>query len=139
MQPASWGMENNVGRLIEVRVRSLPDLAEVQRFWQRFGEIAARMQSSQIVICTDVHSILVLPPEVAEAMITGMQRDNPRLLRNGLLLGGSAIALLQVDRLIREANSPARKSFRDPESLIRWLDEILTQPEQQALRRFLGR
>lgn len=139
MQSASWGMENNVGRLLEVRIRSLPDLAEVQRFWQRFAQIGARMQTSQIVICTDVHSILVLPPEVADAMVAGMQRDNPRLLRNGVLLGGSAIVLLQVERLLREANSQARKSFREPDSLIRWLDEVLTQPEQQALRRFLGR
>lgn len=139
MDPAAWSMNNSIGRLVEVRIKSLPDPAEVQRFWRRFADLAAGLPAAvNFVICTDVQTVTVLPPEVADLLLAGMLRDNPRLERNGMLLGPGALVLLQAERLIREAQSPRRRSFREPEGLVRWLDEVLSEPERAALRRFLG-
>jgi hypothetical protein len=135
---AAWTIENNVGRLIEIRMQSLQTLAEVQQFWRSFGEVVNQLPAPSFVICTDVHQASVFPPDVADAMIAGMQRDNPRLERNGFLLGASAVFTLQVERMIREAHSPRCRSFREPIGLVHWLEEVLTGTESLALRRFLG-
>ncbi|MEO1170622.1 MAG: hypothetical protein AAFX94_01020, partial [Myxococcota bacterium] len=47
----------------------------------------------------------------------------------GLLVGDSATFILQMERVIREAGSPQRKTFRDFPALRQWLAPVLTPDE----------
>jgi len=74
-------------------------------------------------------------PEEARLLKRIMELDNSRLLRSAIYFGSnSATLLLQMERLIREAASPARKTFRDPQKLISWMSEVATSDEEQRIR-----
>ena len=45
---------------------------------------------------------------------------------------------LQVERMIRDANNPARRAFRDVGVLQTWLGEVLAAAEKTRLQEFLG-
>jgi hypothetical protein len=40
---------------------------------------------------------------------------------------------LQIQRMIREANNPNRRAFRDPDALVAWLGEVLSVQERIRL------
>jgi hypothetical protein len=46
--------------------------------------------------------------------------------------------VLQFLRVIREADLPDRKLFFDEQSLVSWLDEVLSPGERERLRVFLS-
>ena len=43
----------------------------------------------------------------------------------------------KIARMIREANHPDRKAFRDPKELLAWLGEVLTPLERARLAELL--
>jgi hypothetical protein len=90
------------------------------------------------VFCTDVRSAQVLPEEVAGRIVSLMRRLNAQLLRTAILLPplGATVGL-QFDRIVREAGSPSRRTFRDSHRAAHWLAEILTRDEQAGLSTFL--
>ena len=55
-----------------------------------------------------------------------------------MLIGESATFALQVERVIRAANSDHRRVFRRAEELETWLAESLNATERVRLRIFLG-
>ncbi len=44
---------------------------------------------------------------------------------------------MQIQRMIREANNPSRRAFRDPSELFEWLSEVLDAKERVRLRELL--
>ena len=129
---------NPAGRLVTFRVRSPLDDGNADRaaadLRRTIGAVAGR-----VVVCTDLTDARVLAPETSERFVAVMRADNPRLERSALLLGNnSATFVMQLERMVREADSPARRTFREASELVEWLRPSLTADEEAALAGFLG-
>jgi hypothetical protein len=124
------------GRLLEARISSPIALPEVAAFGKRLVQLLTPTRG-QVVICTDIRRANVFPPEVADAFVGLMKSDNPRLERSAFLVGESAMFGLQVERMLRDAGNPARKSFRDRAVLAAWLGELLDAKERARLAQYL--
>ncbi len=132
-------VENHTGRLVEVEVRSpvtgqeiAASDAAMQEVWQKLGRKA--------VICADYVHTTVLGETEAQALIAMFRRHNEHLERSAVLVSEqSAVAILQMERVIREAQLPTRRAFRDARALLDWLSEALSPREQERARFFLLR
>jgi len=72
-------------------------------------------------------------------MVTLMRADNPYIERSGILVSGSAVMSLQVQRMLSEAASTGkRQHFTAKELLYAWLDEVLLPEESLRLRAFIS-
>lgn len=126
------------GRLIEARLVSLADVDEVVRFERAMAQAFAAV-AGRSVICADWRQANILPPPIAERLMALLQRGNPHVERSALLLAREhATFNLQVERLVREAKNPARRTFRDAESMVAFVGEVLTPAETAHARAFLG-
>jgi hypothetical protein len=68
-----------------------------------------------------------------------LAKSNAHLERSAfLLLPEGALFHLQAERVVREAKSAVRRTFRDPRSLVAWLDDVLDDPERARVRAFLS-
>jgi hypothetical protein len=64
---------------------------------------------------------------------------NPRIERSAILhRDDQATSVLQVMRLIKEAQSPHRRVFTNPFEMQSWLGEVLNDTERERLRVFLA-
>ena len=91
------------------------------------------------MVCADWRQANILAPAVAERLTGLLQRGNPHVERSAILLAREhATFNLQVERLVREAKNPARRTFRDTESMVTFLGEVLTPAETAHARAFLG-
>jgi hypothetical protein len=127
-------IRNQVGRLIEVTIETPTTLLEWKALPKQLNSIHSRL-TEKYIYCANISRAKLLQPEEAEPMRKIMQLDNPRLLRTALYVGSnSATLMLQMERLIREAANPARKTFRDSQKLISWMAEVTTPEEEQRIR-----
>ncbi len=135
-----WSLECQVGRLLELRIWSPVRLDELESFGQRLmlltGQVLER--GERCVFCHDLRGLSILAPEVSDWFVRMMQRDNPRIERVGILLGSGATHALQIERMIKQAQSPARRTFREAEPLLAWLSEVLSPAEIAALQTFVA-
>src|ERR1051325_1355612 len=127
-----YKVENHVGRLVEVRLASPLDVPDVQRF---VGEMMAVMQKVQgkyvgVVDMLDAH---VFPAAVADTLSKMLSGAATRVERTAMLIGNSAVFGLQVERVIRDANNPNRRVFRNPREMVSGLSEVLTPAEKARL------
>jgi hypothetical protein len=129
---------NPAGRLVTFRVRSPVDDGNA-------ASAAADLRRTvegvvgQVVVCCDLTEARTFSPDTTALFVRVMKADNPRLERSAFLVGAhSATFVLQIERMLREANNPARRTFRDTSELVEWLRPSLTAPEQAALAGFLA-
>src|SRR5262245_3631351 len=134
----SWSLERTMGRVILAKVASPIKLDDVMKMAMRMGALAAETPD-RILLCTDLSEAVTFTPDVADVFLTIMRKDNPKILRSGFLCTANATFSLQLERMVREANSPARRAFRDASSLLDWMAEVATPPERGQLRSFLLR
>ncbi len=132
-----WSIEHNVGKLVEIRIKSPVTTEEVAAFWLRFAQTISRIPG-RYVLCTNLVEADIFPPDVAEGFLEGMRRHSKRLIRNGFLVGSTAMFALQIERLIRQSQSPNRRTFHSPEPLLTWLSEVLNPLELESARRRVG-
>jgi hypothetical protein len=134
-----WTIEQHVGRLIEVRLGSPVLFAELASFGEKMAGLLAGLQrrGQRAVGCVDLQGANLLPPDVSEWFIKLLQRDNSMLDRSAFLISQSAMLALQIERMIKQANNPTRRAFRDRDPMLAWLDETLSPPESARVRRFL--
>jgi hypothetical protein len=132
-----YTIEHHVGRLVEIRIWSPVSLEEAVR-WGRDHRAIIDAVSGPYVCLVDLVDATVFPQDVVDAYVATMKSE-PRLLRTGTLLNTSPTLGLQIQRMIREANHPDRKVFRDPHALGTWLGEPLTPAERLRLRDALAR
>jgi len=91
------------------------------------------------VICADVRDIALLSPTVSDLMIGVLARGNPYLERSTLLLPAKGAAFhLQAERIVRDSKCDDRRTFRNPQELAAWLDEVLDDAERARVREFLS-
>ncbi len=131
-------VERRVGKLVEARVRILRTLEDVQRY-----ELAVRTAllaaGPGAVGCSDMRFAEVFPPDVTSAIVQLLSRDNSALARSALLVADEQATLnLQIERIVREANNAARRTFRDPIELMAWLSGVLNTEERHRLHAFIS-
>ena len=122
------------GRIVEVCIRRLADLGEVESL---NAEVMAsiRRAGPGAVICADHRLVGPLSPEVVDGWARGMRGANSGIARGGLLLDpANTMFNLQVERVVRCAWNPSRRLFADVEALRDWVGAALTEPERTALR-----
>lgn len=131
-----WTVERKTDRLVSVVISSPFGLEDVAPFQAAIVKLLTET-TGRVVTCMDLRQSVVLAPEVADALVGLMRRDNPRIERTAFLLGDNAVMNMQVARMIREAGNPSRRTFHDPGQLIAWLEESLTVGEATILRQLL--
>ncbi len=131
-------VENKVGRLIEIRIVTPVVAAEIDALALALRKAFMGM-SSKAIIAADLSRMAVLAPEVSERFVAIMKNDNPKVERSGYLLSGTAATFaMQLERMVRDAANPKRRTFRARGEVTALLGEILTPPEVAALEHFFG-
>jgi hypothetical protein len=131
-------VRNPAGRLVTFRVTPPVDDANSARAAQELRDAITAITGS-VIVCADLTAARTFAPETTERFVALMRSDNPKLERGALLLDPRAATFaLQIERMVREANLPARRTFREREELRAWLTPLLTADEQAALDQFLG-
>lgn len=131
-------IETKVGRLVEAAMRSPVTRAEIDTADRTLREIA-RAHRRLVVVIADFRYARFLLQEDATHLIEVFRGHNKDIERSAILVSvASAVGVLQMERLIREANSPARRAFRDAREATGWLDEVLAAPERARLRAVLS-
>jgi hypothetical protein len=138
-RPDPYGARLVVGRLIEVWLNDIRTVAEWRAFMKPFRQAIAAAPG-RLVICADYRGLRVLTPAVAEAVLANLKTQNPRHERSVLLVPKNSHTLrLQLDRLVREAKDPNRRTCVEPAEAEAWLAPHLNDDERARLTLFLGR
>jgi hypothetical protein len=99
---------------------------------------AVRSLGEPCVIVADYRRAKFLLEEDAGHLTQMYRRHNNHIERSAILVSSaSAVAVLQIERVVREASFASRRAFRDPSELAAWLDEVLSPPERARLRAIL--
>jgi hypothetical protein len=131
-------IHNPAGRLITYRVVSPVDDDNAARAAIELRQAVLAVEG-RVIICTDLTEARTFRPSTSEAFLNLMKNDNPKLERSAILVGDhSATLFLQLERMIREAQSPVRRAFHQAAELIEWLRPQLVAAEQAALEAFLA-
>lgn len=128
--------QNIAGRLVEVSVTPPLTLDEIKQFVTEHKATISRIPDRYVGV-VDLHRVNVFPPQVADALIQLLSQMADRVERTAFLIGESAVFALQIERVIRDAANPNRKSFREPGPLKEWLGEVLNEGERFRLDGFL--
>lgn len=126
-----------VGRLIEVRLRSLavPELLVLLR---EISEARSQVLAKGVVAIADLRPLPALSTFFLERITNNLQRWNTGLVRVALVLPEkSGASGLQLQRALKSAGSPNRRLFSDPTEAETWLGEVLTPEERARLAAFL--
>ena len=125
------------GRIVGLTISSPVSTDEQREALVKFGGLAAAVGEKFIAVA-DCREARIFPPEVEEGFARLMRNDNPHIERAAILVSASAVFSLQLERLVREAGNPRRRTFRSLIDLESWLGEILTTDEKLGLARFFA-
>jgi hypothetical protein len=120
-------------RIFVVRIESCDTVDEARAVAVAVGS-AIKVAGGPVVATADMRRARLFTPEVADVFIALLRADNPHIERSAHLLGAGAAFTLQLERIVREAASPARRTFRESREALTWLSEILTPRQQVWLR-----
>jgi hypothetical protein len=131
-----WTVQKLAGRLIEARMTK----GDPEEVTACLTAIADAVASSHVPVVglLDLSQIQVLGRAEADLLLKVMREDNPKVERTAILVHGDALLEMQVERLIRAASWPHRKTFRLAGQAMRWLAATLSPAESASLQRFLG-
>jgi hypothetical protein len=129
------------GRLLEINVaggyRSVEDVAEMTRRIRT--ALAAVPESKRLIIAADWRNCPLFSEAVARSVTSMLTVTGTRVERSAILhRPDQATSVLQVFRLIKEANQDHRRVFHRVEEMYGWLGELLTATERRRLREFLS-
>src|SRR5262249_22268825 len=123
-------VHNHVGRLIEVRMRPPVTPEELEDSRTAMEAILKALAPRLGVVVGDYAQVRVLRTPLANRLVEIFRHFSPQIERSGLLIGqDSAGSLLQMERVIRNANNPARKAFFRVDELKAWLHDVLSPRE----------
>jgi acyl-CoA synthetase (NDP forming) len=127
-------VERKVGRLVEAVMRSPVTLEDLNSADRAMEDATRALQGSAIVLA-DYTQTRFLLAEHATHLIQMFRRHNENIERSAILVSASsAVGVLQMERVIREANHPSRRAFRDAREAASWLGEVLSVAERARLR-----
>jgi hypothetical protein len=126
------------GRLVQIRVRRLADVAQVERLDDVVGS-ALRDAGPGASICADYRRVLPLTPAVARAWSKAMRGTNGAVARSALLIDPRNLLFnLQIERIVRCSANPARRIFPDAAGLADWMAGVLEASERAAVGAFFS-
>jgi hypothetical protein len=132
-----WGVDRVIGHLVEIRVNRLDSIEEVKRFAD--GIVKAGSVTADAVLLVDLRTPTVFTQPVAAAVTDLMTRANKVRRKTAILLAPEhAVFSMQLGRLVRQVGDPNRQTFTEPESLLTWLADALTEAERKRAREFVG-
>jgi Xaa-Pro aminopeptidase len=135
---STYTVARRVGRLIEVRHFTTMSAQDLDAFHARMLELINE-QKGRVVSCVDFSRVRIFSPENADRIRSTMRLLNPSIERSAILLAPeNATICLQMERLVRDAASPSRRSFREAGAAIAWLREVLSPEELARLREFVS-
>ena len=132
-----FSVDVKVGRLLEVRLVAPVTVVDIDVIRARLG-LFFKTFPGKLVACGDFSRADVFPAEVASRVLETFKHDNPKIERSGILVSPSAIFSLQLERLVSQANNPARRCFSEPAELRAFLSVILAPEEQARLALYLS-
>jgi hypothetical protein len=128
---------DSIGKLVLIHVTSIASLEEIGSFQSEVMHCVNETAVKAIVV-VDLRTPRIFAPDVATALEEMLKRANPRIHRSAVLLAKEhAVFSLQLERIIREARNPARRTFRNSEELSQWLHDHLNAREADQLEAFL--
>jgi hypothetical protein len=126
-----------VGRLVEIRVRRLASISDVDSL-NAAVHSAVDSIGSGVVICSDHRRAAPVTGDIANNWSRAMRRTNPAIARSAFLLDPSNTMFnAQLTRIVLCSASENRRIFADVKELDDWLDGTLTKTEKEALAAFL--
>lgn len=122
-----------VGRVVEVRIRRLANLDEMQ--WLTTEVFAAIERAGPgAVIGTDCRSAFPVGRHVARAWSRAMRKANGQIARSAFLLDpANTMFNLQLERIVDCALNPSRRCFTQLDQVRSWIGAVLPEPERQAV------
>jgi hypothetical protein len=131
-----WSIDRRVGKLVEIRIWSPVTLEETVPWGEAHDTLVSKIDGPYVCL-VDLTAATVFPQDVALGYVKTMKNET-NLVRTGTLLNESPTFGMQIQRMIREANNPSRRAFRDPNELFEWLSEVLDAKERGRLRELLA-
>jgi len=132
-----WTVERVVGNLVEMRVNRLDTTEEVNRFSAAIVKMGST--TPEAVFIVDLRSPVIFTQPVAAAVIELMTRANRVRRKTAMLMAGEhAVFGMQLSRLVRQVGDPKRQTFTDPEEMLAWLSDCLSEAEQKRAVTFVG-
>jgi len=132
-----WTVERVVGHLVEMRVNRLDTTEEVNRFSAAIVKMGST--TPEAVFIVDLRSPVIFTQPVAAAVIELMTRANRVRRKTAMLMAGEhAVFGMQLSRLVRQVGDPKRQTFTDPEEMLAWLSDCLSEAEQKRAVTFVG-
>lgn len=128
------------GRILHIDVaagyNSVSDVDDMTRTLERI--CAGVHLPNRVVIVADWRGCHLFTPEVAERIPTMFRSVHTKIERSGILHNeNQATTVLQMVRLIREAQFPDRKVFTQPTEMAKWLGEVLTDAHKARVNKLL--
>lgn len=135
--------EVKLGRLIEARVVQLKTPGEAREYSDALAaavrSCSGGSRSPDPILCADHRPVAIYSQEVADELARLFGQMNSRLARVAILAAKSnATLVLQLGRIIREANNPRRRLFYDAAQAVEFLREDLSIDESQRAAAFLA-
>lgn len=131
-------IETRHERLVLARWTALPTLQDVNDY-KAAGMVAVEKCTSPAIVCADWRHAAVASQAVANVLLDLLVGSSPLIARAAILLArDNAMFNLQAERLVREARSAARRTFRDEQDMIAWLAEVCSRKEMVSMQAFLG-
>jgi hypothetical protein len=131
-----YSVRISVGRVLELTVASPFESTDFRPF-QTLVRDAIQSAPSKVIACSDLRRATVFTQDIVTGMVDLMRSDNPKIERSGFLIAGSAVFTMQMERIIRGANNPARRTFRNSVECVSWLSEVLNPAERRQLQQFV--
>lgn len=134
-----YEVETEAGRLLAVRLHTLPSVEDVVRFEQALGAAFARIAVKAVIIA-DWRQVNILAPDVADRLTVLLIKGRSRFERSAILVPREqANFSLQAQRVLRASHDANRRLFSDAEQLLAWVSEVLDPTERRRARTFLLR
>lgn len=137
--PPRFTVELRVGRLLEARIFSLKTAEDVVEYGAAIAAGVAKAPATVMpILCADHRPVRVYPQPAADRLTEMFKRNNTRLAYAALVIDpANATLLLQLERIVREANYERRKVFRDAPSALAQLGTVLDSAERARAAAFL--
>lgn len=132
-----WTVERNVGHLLEMRVYRFDTVDEVKRFSDAIVRMASATPDAVFIV--DLRTPVVFTQAVTTAVAEMMTRANRVRKKTAILLAGEhAVFSMQLGRLVRQVGDPGRQTFTDPDEMLAWVSDVLTDAEKKRAIAFVG-
>ncbi len=140
MTTARYSIETRVGRLIEGRVFRLITREDADAYSDALAtEVRRHPNDRAPVLLADHRPVMIYPQAAADRLIELFQDMNSRLERIAIIVWPSnATLLLQLERIVREAQFSNRRVFRDAAGVLEHLGVTLGSTEVARARAFLA-